>query len=191
MHIGGHTWEDGKGRQAYTGGWYGAEGIHGRVVKGGGGRRVCVINCTLTQGINLKTSCWSWREYQKERKVGRLAVRRQWCLVITFLGMELNTRRSMVMRLPEERLKALKRMLREWRGMKSCTRRENVKGMARGMKSCTRRELESIVGHLRFASRAVRPGRAFMRRLVDLGTTVKQRDRRVRLNLSARADLEW
>ncbi len=175
MHIGGHTWEDGKGRQAYTGGWYGAEGIHGRVVKGGGGRRGCVINCTLTQGINLKTSCWSWREYQKERKVGRLAVRRQWCLVITFLGMELNTRRSMVMRLPEERLKALKRMLREWRGMKSCTRRE----------------LESIVGHLRFASRAMRPGRAFMRRLVDLGTTVKQRDRRVRLNLSARADLEW
>ncbi len=94
--------------------------------------------------------------------------------VITFLGMELDTR-SMVVRLPEERLKALKRMLREWRGMKSCTRRE----------------LESIVGHLRFASRAVRPGRAFMRRLVDLGTTVKQRDRRVRLNLSARADLEW
>ncbi len=94
--------------------------------------------------------------------------------VITFLGMELDTR-SMVVRLPEKRLKALKRMLREWRGMKSCTRRE----------------LESIVGHLRFASRVVRPGRAFMRRLVDLGTTVKQRDRRVRLNLSARADLEW
>ncbi len=40
MHIGGHTWEDGKGRQAYTGGWYGAEGIHGRVVKGGVGECV-------------------------------------------------------------------------------------------------------------------------------------------------------
>ncbi len=47
------------------------------------------------------------------------------------------------------------------------------------------------MGSLNHACKAVRPGRAFKRRLQDLMTTVERGDRRVRLNLEARTDLEW
>jgi len=59
------------------------------------------------------------------------------------------------------------------------------------MRSCKRRDLESLVGSLNHACRAVRPGRAFKRRLQDVMTTVKRDGRRVRLNAVARADIEW
>ncbi len=59
------------------------------------------------------------------------------------------------------------------------------------MKSCKRRELESLVGSLSHACKAVRPGRAFKRRLQDLMTTVERGGRRVRLNVEVRADFEW
>ncbi len=44
---------------------------------------------------------------------------------------------------------------------------------------------------LNYACKAVRPGRAFKRRLQDLLVTVDRDGRRVRLNLKARADIEW
>ncbi len=61
----------------------------------------------------------------------------------------------------------------------------------RGVKSCKRSELESLVGSLCHACKAVRPGRAFKRRLQDLMTTVERGGRRVRLNVEVRADFEW
>lgn len=94
--------------------------------------------------------------------------------VITFLGIEIDTI-QMEIRLPEGKLVELKGILKRWRGMRSCRRRD----------------LESIVGSLNHACKVVRPGRAFKRRLLDLMTTVARGDRRVRLNLEARADLEW
>ena len=81
----------------------------------------------------------------------------------------------MEIRLPQEKLEELRSTLKRWRGMKSCKRRD----------------LESIVGSLNHACKVVRPGRAFKRRLLDLMTTINRGDRRVRLNLEARADLEW
>ena len=59
------------------------------------------------------------------------------------------------------------------------------------MKSCRRRNLESIVGLLNHACKAVRAGRSFKRRLQDLMATVDRDNRRVRLNVDARAELEW
>lgn len=94
--------------------------------------------------------------------------------VLTFLGMELDTL-SMVVKLPQDKLRELRGTLKKWRGMKSCRRRD----------------LESIVGSLNHACKAVRPGRAFKRRLQDLLSTVERDDRRVRLNREAQADINW
>jgi len=94
--------------------------------------------------------------------------------VITFLGLEIDSI-NMEVRLPQVKLGELKATLKKWRGMKSCRRRD----------------LESIVGSLNHACKAVRPGRAFKRRLQDLLVTVDRDGRRVRLNHEARADIEW
>ncbi len=94
--------------------------------------------------------------------------------VITFLGIEIDTAK-MEVRLPQNKLDELRSILKKWKGMKSCRRRD----------------LESIVGSLNHACKAVRAGRAFKRRLQNLMTSVDRDDRRVRLNVEARADLDW
>ena len=94
--------------------------------------------------------------------------------VLTFLGLEIDTV-NMEVRLPQEKLREMRSLLKRWRGMKSCRRRD----------------LESLVGSLNHACRAVRPGRAFKRRLQDLMTTMEREGRRGRLNVEARADIEW
>ncbi len=94
--------------------------------------------------------------------------------VLTFLGMEIDSVK-MEVRLPQEKLTEMRALLARWRGMKSCKRRD----------------LELLVGSLNHACKAVRPGRAFKRRLQDLMTTVERDGRRVRLNVEARADIEW
>ena len=55
---------------------------------------------------------------------------------------------------------------------------------------CTKRELLSVIGLLAFASKVVKPGR-FLRRLIDLSTTVSSLDHFIYLNLEARADISW
>ena len=75
--------------------------------------------------------------------------------VLTFLGLEIDTV-NMEVRLPQEKLREMRSLLKRWRGMKSCRRRD----------------LESLVGSLNHACRAVRPGRAFKRRLQDPSTKV-------------------
>ena len=94
--------------------------------------------------------------------------------VLPFLGVELDTVRCEV-RLPQAKLKELMEKVRRWRSMKSCTKRE----------------LLSIIGHLSHACKAVRVGRSFLQRLIDLSMTVRQLERWVCLNVAARADLEW
>ncbi len=94
--------------------------------------------------------------------------------VIKFLGIEIDSI-NMELRLPQEKLSELLSVL--------------TKG--RGMKCCRKKDLQSIVGSLNHACIAVRAGRSFKRRLQDLIATVVREDRRVRLNVEARADLEW
>ena len=77
--------------------------------------------------------------------------------VITFLGIELDTRK-MEIRLPAEKLERLRKLLAEWEGRKA------------GKK----RELLSLIGYLQHASKAVRQGRSFLRRLITLSTAVQK-----------------
>ena len=94
--------------------------------------------------------------------------------VITFLGMELDSIK-MEIRLPKDKLVRLQKLLADWEGRKA------------GRK----RELLSLIGSLHHASKAVRQGRSFLRRLINLSTTVKNMDSFVRLNVAARSDIIW
>lgn len=53
----------------------------------------------------------------------------------------------------------------------------------------TRRELESLFGFLQHACRVIRPGRSFLRRMIDLLRV--RPHHHVRLNVEFRADLWW
>jgi len=54
-----------------------------------------------------------------------------------------------------------------------------------------KRELLSLIGILTHASKAFRPGCAYVRRLIDLFTTAKCLDHYSWINTEARADMEW
>ena len=60
-----------------------------------------------------------------------------------------------------------------------------------GNESCRKREILSIIGSLSHACKAIWAGRSYLRRLIDLSTTVNRLSRRVRLNTMARSDLLW
>ncbi len=57
--------------------------------------------------------------------------------------------------------------------------------------TCTRRELESLIGSLHHACRVVVPGRTFLRRMIDLLCSFRNRNHPIRLNLEIRRDLQW
>ncbi len=76
--------------------------------------------------------------------------------LVSFLGIELDSVK-MEVRLPGEKLGHLRKCLREWKGMKACRKRD----------------LLSIIGHLSHACKAVRAGRSFLRRLLDLSMSVR------------------
>ncbi len=96
------------------------------------------------------------------------------CEVLTFLGIEIDSIKG-ELRLPQDKVSELRELLAKW-GSK---------------KHCRRRELESLVGSLNHACKVVRPGRAFKRRLQSRLAGVRRDGQRVRLNLDARADIEW
>ena len=91
--------------------------------------------------------------------------------VLVFLGIEIDT----VARLPQEKLVHLKELLWQWRGKKGCRRRE----------------LKSLIGVLSHACKVVKPGRTFVRRLIDLSKLVKKPSHYVCVNREARSDIEW
>ena len=93
---------------------------------------------------------------------------------LQFLGLELDSQ-AMEVRVPQSKLVQLQSMIVAWRGKKACKKRE----------------LLSLIGLLSHASKAIRSGRTFVRRLIDLSTVVKHLDHYVCLSLSSRADLEW
>ena len=61
----------------------------------------------------------------------------------------------------------------------------------RGKKHGKKRDLLSLIGLLSHACKAIRPGRSFLSRLIDLSMTVRVLSRQIRLNASARSDIEW
>ncbi len=93
---------------------------------------------------------------------------------ISFTGTEIDSI-AMELKLPAEKLSRLKAELGYWRKRRACKKRE----------------LLSLLGLLAHASKVVRAGRTFVRRLIDLSTTAKRLDHFVRLSTEARSDIEW
>jgi hypothetical protein len=93
---------------------------------------------------------------------------------IVFLGFELDTR-SMVVRLPQAKLQRTLRLVQEWLEKRACRKRE----------------LESLLGHLQHAATVVRPGRTFVRRLIELVASFRNKLHWIRLTESTRSDLYW
>ena len=93
---------------------------------------------------------------------------------LTFLGIEIDSMENSL-KLPADKLEHIKHSLGCWRGVKACRKRD----------------LLSLIGSLSHASKVVRPGRAFLRRLIDLSMSTKQLDHFIRLNADARSDIEW
>ena len=74
---------------------------------------------------------------------------------VSYLGIEIDAA-SQTIRLPPDKYRYLLSLLTLWRGKKKCTKRE----------------LLSLIGSLSFAPKIVKPGWMFLRRLIDLSTTV-------------------
>lgn len=92
--------------------------------------------------------------------------------VITYLGLEIDTKLCQV-KVPADKLEALSCMI--------CNFSTKSK--------LTLRQLQSLIGSLNFVCKAVGPGRAFLRRLIDMTRGVSQPHHRIRLTSGAKADL--
>ena len=93
---------------------------------------------------------------------------------LAFLGITINTE-AMELRLPADKLARLGNMIQQWRVQKYCSKRE----------------LLSLIGHLQHACRVVKPGRVFLRCMIDLASVAKELHHFVRLNKGFWSDLEW
>lgn len=92
---------------------------------------------------------------------------------ITYLGLEIDSVKQVVA-VPQDKLKAI---------------RGKVEG-ALALTTITLRELQSVIGSLSFICKAVPPGRAFLRRLIDLTCGAKKPWLKIRLSSGAKKDLE-
>ena len=100
---------------------------------------------------------------------------------LTFLGIEIDTVQGQI-RLPQEKLCRLKSTIALW-----MAKADQLTPRASGKK----RELLSLIGLLTHAASVVRPGRAFLRNLIDAATSRPSLDHWVHLNSATRADLAW
>ena len=93
---------------------------------------------------------------------------------LVFLGIQLDTVAG-VMSLPQRKLEQYKTELWEWRHKRACKKRE----------------LLSLIGKLAHACKVVRPGRIFLRRMIETSCAVDRPDFWVRLDEGFRSDLWW
>lgn len=91
---------------------------------------------------------------------------------IIFLGIELNSI-AMQLSLPQEKLEKLSNLLKEFNNKKRATKRE----------------LQSLCGHLNFASMVVKGGRTFCRRIINVMNKLKRQNHSTRLNSEFRKDI--
>ncbi len=101
----------------------------------------------------------------KEKSVGPVTE-------IVFLGLEIDSNKQLV-RIPNNKLVVIQEKIRK----------------ALRVQKLTLREIQSLVGSLSFVCRAVPPGRAFLRRLIDSQVGVRQSWHKIRLTVGAKADL--
>ena len=109
---------------------------------------------------------------------------------LPYLGIEVDTM-SMTARLSDERLLQLQQLLRDWQlrcstgtasSASSASSTTTTRAAHAPTASATLGELQSLVGILSFAAKVVRPGRIFLRRMLDL---VAALDREERIAVSA------
>ena len=90
------------------------------------------------------------------------------------LGIELDSLEQSA-RLPAEKLSALQDLIQSWWSRRWCTR-------------C---QLESLIGHLYHAAKAVWPGRTFLCRMINLLCCFRSRDHPIRFNAEFQLDIQW
>ena len=93
---------------------------------------------------------------------------------LTFLGIEIDTM-NMSLKLPATKFEELLQEIEIWSTKKKCTKRE----------------LLSLIGKLSFAAKVIPSGRTFLRRLIELSTTVSKLTHHITINLQARLDIQW
>ena len=93
--------------------------------------------------------------------------------VITIYGIEVDSNK-LECRLPQDKIDKVKNALHS----------------ASKKKKITLRDLQSLIGLLNFACLVVRPGRAFLRRLIDLTKSISNPFHFIKLTCEARADLQ-
>ena len=93
---------------------------------------------------------------------------------LVFLGIELDSV-TQIARLPAEKINRSMSLLQSWSNKRTCHRQE----------------LESLIVHLHHACKVVRPGRTFLRRMIDLLAHFRNRSHPIRLNVEFRRDVRW
>lgn len=93
---------------------------------------------------------------------------------LVLLGVQLDTV-TQELRIDHSRLTEIMDLLEHW----STKRR------------CTKRQLQSLLGKLHFVCHACRPGRIFLRRMIDILCTVQHPTHHIRLNRAFHNDLLW
>lgn len=93
---------------------------------------------------------------------------------LTYLGIEIDTA-TMTVQLSSDKLQQLQTKLAA----------RNIK------RTCKKRDLLSLIGPLSFACKVIKPGRIFLRRLIELSTTVSSLNHYVTIIAEARADILW
>lgn len=93
--------------------------------------------------------------------------------ILTFMGLELDSN-LMEARLPQDKLVKVRGLLEQYR---KCRKIEL-------------RELQSLIGFLNFCCQVVRPGRCFLRRLIDLTKHIVCPKHKITLNKEGRRDLQ-
>ena len=94
--------------------------------------------------------------------------------LIPYLGILINSS-DLTMEIPHDKASDITKLLLSWSSRKKCTKRE----------------LQSLIGKLSFICKVIRPGRLFLRRLIDLSTTVTRKHHHISLNKEAQADINW
>lgn len=93
---------------------------------------------------------------------------------LEYLGILLDSA-ALEARLPQDKLKDIHDALYTWSNRSSCSKRD----------------LLSLIGTLSFAAKVVPAGRTFLRRMIDLSTSVSSLEEVIPLSQPFRLDLEW
>ena len=93
---------------------------------------------------------------------------------MTFLGIGIDTLKQELY-LPSDKLARLCQTIRAWQSKRACKKRD----------------LLSLIGQLHHAVTVVKPGRTFLRRMINLSSQFRSTDHWIRLNTQFRSDLQW